>query len=101
MHDFNRLIVQVRKVSLTTRKVTTVLPVTDMASGMAFDLEGNLLICEHGQGEKGGYIQRFDLKRLNSTIIADNWFGVPFNSPNDVVVKRDGSIWFTDTTYGW
>ncbi|KAG0565869.1 hypothetical protein KC19_7G019300 [Ceratodon purpureus] len=92
---------QVRKVSLTTRKVTTVLPATDIASGMALDLEGNLLICEHGQGEKGGYIQRLDLKRLNTTIVADNWFGVPFNSPNDVVVKRDGSVWFTDTTYGW
>lgn len=63
-----------------------------MASGMAFDLEGNLLICEHGQGDKGGYIQRLDLKRLNTSIVADNWFGVPFNSPNDVVAKRDGSI---------
>jgi len=33
-------------------------------------------------------------------VVADNWFGVPFNSPNDVVVKRDGSIWFTDPSYG-
>lgn len=95
------MVIQVKKVSLTSKKITTVLPITDVASGMALDLDGNLIICEHGQGDRGGYIQRLDLKRLNTTIVADNWFGVPFNSPNDVVVKRDGSIWFTDTTYGW
>ena len=33
-------------------------------------------------------------------MLADHWNGSPLNSPNDVVVKSDGSIWFTDPTYG-
>ncbi|KAH7306508.1 hypothetical protein KP509_22G016100 [Ceratopteris richardii] len=37
---------------------------------------------------------------MTSTIAADNWKGLPFNSPNDVVVKSDNSIWFTDPDYG-
>jgi gluconolactonase len=91
---------QVKKVSLKTGNVSTVFPVTDVANGMALDNDGNLLICQQGQGAKPGYIERVDLKNLNSSIVADNWFGVPFNSPNDVVVKSDGSIWFTDPSYG-
>ncbi|CAK9870190.1 unnamed protein product [Sphagnum jensenii] len=91
---------EVKKVSLKTRNVSTVFRVTDVANGMALDNDGNLLICQQGQGAKPGYIERVDLKNLNSSIVADNWFGVPFNSPNDVVVKSDGSIWFTDPSYG-
>jgi gluconolactonase len=91
---------QVKKVSLKTGKVSTVFPVTDVANGMALDNDGKLLICQQGKGTKPGYIERVDLKNLNSSIVADNWFGVPFNSPNDVVVKSDGSIWFTDPSYG-
>ncbi len=86
--------------SLKTGKVSTVFPVTDVANGMALDNDGNLLICQQGKGAKPGYIERVDLKNLNRSIVADNWFGVPFNSPNDVVVKSDGSIWFTDPSYG-
>jgi sugar lactone lactonase YvrE len=66
---------------------------------MVLDKDGHLLICQQGQGDKPGYIQRVDVKTLNTSIVADNWFGVPFNSPNDVVVKSDGTIWFTDPIY--
>ena len=34
------------------------------------------------------------------TVLADRYQGKRFNSPNDVVVKSDGSIWFTDPSYG-
>ncbi|MBK0297332.1 SMP-30/gluconolactonase/LRE family protein, partial [Bacillus sp. S34] len=34
------------------------------------------------------------------TPIVDSWNGVRLNSPNDVVVARDGSVWFTDPAYG-
>ena len=34
------------------------------------------------------------------TVLADRYDGKRFNSPNDVVVKSDGSVWFTDPSYG-
>ena len=40
-----------------------------------------------------------NVKTRDAIVVADNWFGVPFNSPNDNVVKSDGSIWFTDPIY--
>ena len=79
--------------------MSTVFAVTDVANGMAIDLDGNLLICQQGQGKTPGYIQRVDVKTKDTIVVADNWFGVPFNSPNDIVVKSDGSIWFTDPIY--
>lgn len=93
--------VEVKKLSLTTRMVTIVFPDTDVANGMALDKEGYLLICQQGQGKKPGYIQQMDVNTKDTRIVADNWMGVPFNSPNDIVVKSDGSIWFTDPDYGW
>lgn len=49
---------------------------------------------------EGGYLQRIDLTTRKETVVADNLFRVPFCSPNDAVVKRDGSIWFTDPNFG-
>lgn len=92
---------EVRKISISTGEVTTVFPVTDVANGMVLDKDGYLLICQQGQGERPGYIQRVDVKTLNVSLVADNWFGAPFNSPNDIVVKSDGTIWFTDPAYAW
>ena len=40
-----------------------------------------------------------DVKTRDTVVVADNWFSVPFNGPNDIVVKSDGSIWFTDPIY--
>ncbi|MEM6823655.1 MAG: SMP-30/gluconolactonase/LRE family protein [Pseudomonadota bacterium] len=68
---------------------------SNYANGHTRDREGRLISCEHGQRrvtrtEHDGTI----------TIIADAFAGKPLNSPNDVVVKSDGSIWFTDPHYG-
>lgn len=65
------------------------------SNGNTVDRQGRLVTCEHS----GRRISRTD---HDGTIvaIADNWRGKRFNSPNDVVVKSDGSIWFTDPTYG-
>ena len=64
-------------------------------NGNTVDREGRLVSCEHGarrvtRTEHDGSI----------TVIADRHEGKRFNSPNDVVVKSDGSIWFTDPAYG-
>lgn len=65
------------------------------ANGLTLDREGRLLAAEHKtrrvtRTEKDGTI----------TVIADTFEGKPFNSPNDIVVRRDGVIFFTDPPYG-
>jgi gluconolactonase len=64
-------------------------------NGHTRDRQGRLVWCEH------------DARRVvrceydgSHTVIADSYNRKPLNSPNDVVVKSDGSIWFTDPTFG-
>jgi gluconolactonase len=64
-------------------------------SGNYRDLEGRLISCSSGQ--------RAIIRREHDgewKILADRYRGKRFNSPNDLVVKRDGTIWFTDPPYG-
>ena len=65
------------------------------ANGNTRDRQGRLLTCEH------------DTRRITRTeydgsitVIADQFDGKPLNSPNDIVCKSDGSIWFTDPPFG-
>jgi gluconolactonase len=68
---------------------------SNFANGNTRDQQGRLVSCEHG----GRRVTRTEPDgRL--TVIADTYRGKRLNSPNDVVVKSDGSIWFTDPTYG-
>ena len=68
---------------------------SDYANGNTVDRQGRLVTCEHG----GRRVVRTEHDgRL--TAIADNYKGKRLNSPNDVVVGSDGTIWFTDPPYG-
>jgi gluconolactonase len=64
-------------------------------NGNTIDREGRLVSAEH----LGRRISRTEHDG-RITVLADQYQGKRFNSPNDVVVKSDGSIWFTDPTYG-
>ena len=64
-------------------------------NGHAIDAVGRVVACEHG----GRRISRLEADG-RWTMLADRFNGKRLNSPNDVVVKSDGSIWFTDPTYG-
>ncbi|MFC7398888.1 SMP-30/gluconolactonase/LRE family protein [Chelatococcus sp. GCM10030263] len=64
-------------------------------NGHTVDREGRLVSCEH-QGRCVSRIEH-DGRR---TVLASHYEGKRLNSPNDVVVKSDGSLWFTDPTYG-
>ena len=64
-------------------------------NGHTVDRQGRLVSCEHG----GRRVSRTEHDG-RITVIADNYQGKRLNSPNDVVVKSDGSIWFTDPPYG-
>ena len=68
---------------------------TNFGNGHTRDRQGRLITCEHG----GRRVTRTEYDGA-ITIIMDNWQGKPLNSPNDVVVKSDGSIWFTDPPFG-
>ena len=65
------------------------------ANGNTVDRQGRLVTCEHGG-------RRVSRTEHDGRIIAlaERYDGKRLNSPNDVVVKSDGSIWFTDPTYG-
>jgi len=65
------------------------------SNGNTVDRQGRLVSCEHG----GRRLSRTEHDGT-ITLIADRYDGDRLNSPNDVVVKSDGSIWFTDPAYG-
>jgi gluconolactonase len=76
-------------------KVEEVRRPSNMTNGLTFDAEGRLIACEHATSrvtrtEHDGTI----------TTLASHYGGRELNSPNDVVVKSDGSIYFTDPAYG-
>ena len=82
-------------------RITTVRAGANMANGMALDAEGRLVVCEHGTLWQPAAITRVDRATGSVETIVDEWLGLRLNSPNDVVVKRDGTIWFTDPSYGY
>jgi gluconolactonase len=65
------------------------------ANGNTVDREGRLVSCEHD----GRRIARLEKDGTLVTVV-DTYEGKKLNSPNDVVVKSDGTIWFTDPDYG-
>jgi gluconolactonase len=93
--------VAIRRLDLGTGRVSTVREDANMANGMALDLEGHLLVCEQGTFAEPARITRLDRRTGVWETLADSFFGLPFNSPNDVVAGSDGTIWFTDPSYGW
>ena len=78
-----------------TGRVTVFRKPSNNANGHTRDRHGRLVACEHDarrvvRTEYDGAI----------TVLADSYNGKQLNSPNDVVVKSDGSVWFTDPTFG-
>ena len=69
------------------------------ANGNTRDREGRLVTCEHG-GEQGGRRVTRTEHDGAVTVLLDRFEGKRLNSPNDAVVKSDGSIWFTDPPFG-
>lgn len=61
-------------------------------NGLAIDLAGNILGCTHDI--RG--LSRFDRASKQRTTVLDAYMGKKFNSPNDVVVRSDGNVYFTD-----
>ena len=75
--------------------VTTFRKPCAQSNGLAWDRQGRLIVCEHATSK----LTRTKLDG-SSTVLASHYDGKELNSPNDVVVKSDGGIYFTDPTYG-
>src|SRR5436190_13736869 len=65
------------------------------SNGLARDRQGRLLTCEHLTRR----VTRTEYDG-NITVLADQFEGKRLNSPNDIVCARDGSVWFTDPSFG-
>ena len=71
---------------------------SEFANGNTLDLDGHMVSCEHG-GRR--VIRRLDPIDAGAVeVIAESYQGQRLNSPNDVIVRSDGSVWFTDPPYG-
>src|SRR6516164_2264589 len=68
---------------------------SNFGNGNTRDRQGRLVTCEHG----GRRVTRTEYDG-SITVLADRYLGRLLNSPNDVVVKSDNSIWFTDPPFG-
>lgn len=68
---------------------------SNFANGHTRDVQGRLVSCEHGTRR----VTRTEIDGA-ITVLADQFQGKRLNSPNDVIVHSDGSVWFTDPTYG-
>jgi gluconolactonase len=79
------------------KAVTVQASPSNKGNGMAYDADLNLLVCEHSTSSVARFRGGDDGKR---EVLASHFEGKELNSPNDIIVGKDGSIYFTDPTYG-
>jgi gluconolactonase len=84
--------VDIKRLDLGSLTVSVLREDAAAANGMSLGPDGRLVVCE----QIGGAIASVDRATGERELLVDG-----FNSPNDVVVKSDGTIWFTDPSYGW
>jgi len=82
------------RMSIVSARVT-------MPNGMALGRDGRLVVCEQGTRAEHARISRVDPTAGEAETVVDAWGGLRLNSPNDVVIRSDGTIWFTDPSYGY
>ncbi len=92
---FSDMPADVRRRYTPGQGVTEILTPSMKGNGMTYDNALNLLVCEHATSS----VARF---RPDGTreVLASHFEGRELNSPNDIVVRRDGAVFFTDPTYG-
>lgn len=81
-----------------TKKTTIFTDDSKKSNGLMFDAKGNLIACE-GAAEGGRCVSRWDVKTGKRTVLADNYKGKRFNSPNDLCIDLKGRIYFSDPRY--
>ncbi len=79
----------------TSDQVSAFRQPSNFANGQTRDRQGRLIACEHG----GRRVTRTEYNG-DITVLMDSFDGKRLNSPNDVVVKSDGTVWFSDPPFG-
>jgi len=85
---------------LQRSRLTTLRQETRVANGMFIDRAGRLYVCEQGTLTEPARISLVDRVTGETTSVVDGVGELRLNSPNDVVVRSDGTVWFTDPSYG-
>jgi gluconolactonase len=70
------------------------------ANGLAFDAQGRLVACEGGNTDGNRRVTRTDMATGKVEALASAYDGKKLNSPNDLVIAKNGRIYFTDPRYG-
>jgi gluconolactonase len=91
----------VKRLDLQSGEVSMVGEGLVAPNGMTLDRAGRLVICEQGSMTAPARIGRLRPATGELETVVADWGGLALNSPNDVVVKSDGTIWFTDPSYGF
>ena len=69
---------------------------TGAANGQTFDAQGRIIFCE----QNGRRVARMNPDGSNVEMVVEEWEGKHLNSPNDIIARRDGLVYFTDPPYG-
>ncbi|ORX98094.1 calcium-dependent phosphotriesterase [Basidiobolus meristosporus CBS 931.73] len=94
---------EIYKMNVRTYKVTKVTPSIDipLANGGTF-YKGKAIVVSQGRGDIGAAIYSIDPVTYETSVLLNNYFGLKFNSLNDIAVSHlDGSFWFTDPSYAY
>jgi gluconolactonase len=92
--------VSIKRLALADGSVSLVVHDANNANGMFLDRDGSLVVCEQGTFAEPARISRVDPATGTAETLVDAFGGYRLNSPNDVVVRSDGTVWFTDPSYG-
>lgn len=96
-----RLALDGMRFPLEPERVSVVPASVNLPNGMTMGIDGELVVCEQGTRAEPARLSRIHRRTGETGTIVECWRGLALNSPNDVVVRRDGTIWFTDPSYGF
>jgi gluconolactonase len=91
----------IKRLDLSSGEVSVLIADANAPNGMTLGHDGRLIVCEQGSMTRAAAISAVDPETGERETLVDNWRGEPLNSPNDVAVRHDGTIWFTDPSYGY
>ena len=99
--DIRRLALDGLRFPVEPERLSLVRAEANAANGMTLAPDGSLLVCEQGSWFQPARLSRVDRRTGAATPLLDRRRGARLSSPNDVVVRGDGTVWFTDPSYGF